>query len=275
MDALIDGRTVLHLSRALLALALLGAAVPAVAQEQVGVPPEPAAALPEAASIADAAVGSPWPSTAGWLIAGSAVAGSFLLDDEAREELYLERPDGAGALERVGNRFGNPLIASSLIGLGYVAGHAAGRPALAEGSARAAAGFLATGIVTQTLKWAVGRPRPDLGPDADELRPGSFDNDHQAWPSGHVSTAFSLATSVAMESDRAWVGAAAYGLAGVTAWSRIHADRHWTSDVVAGAVIGTVATRTTIRWLEARAAGGTAPALAIGPGGATLTLSVP
>ncbi|HYO47411.1 MAG TPA: phosphatase PAP2 family protein [Gemmatimonadota bacterium] len=134
-------------------------------------------------------------------------------------------------------------------------------------------GFLATGLVTQTLKWVVGRPRPDLGPDADELRPGSFDNDHQAWPSGHVSTAFSIATSVAMESDRAWVGAVAYGLAGVTAWSRIYADRHWTSDVVAGAVIGTIATRTTIRWLEARQAGGAA--LAVGPGGATLTLPVP
>ena len=104
--------------------------------------------------------------------------------------------------------------------------------------ARAAA-VLATGLVTQSLKWAVGRPRPDLGPDADDLRPGSFDNDHQAWPSGHVSGAFSLATSVAMESDRAWVGAVAYGLAGVTAWSRIYADRHWTSDVVAGAVFGT------------------------------------
>ncbi|MGH7606150.1 MAG: phosphatase PAP2 family protein [Gemmatimonadales bacterium] len=232
-------------------------------------------ALPETAAIAGVAAESPWPSTAGWLIAGSAIAGSFLLDDDAREELYLERSDGVGTLERVGNRFGNPLIASSMIGLGYVAGRAAGRPALAESSTRAAAGFLATGVVTQTLKWAVGRPRPDLGPDADELRPGSFDNEHQAWPSGHVSTAFSLATSAAMESDRAWVGAVAYGLAGVKAWSRIYADRHWTSDVVAGAVIGTVATRTTIRWLEARQAGAAAPALAIGPGGVTLTFSLP
>jgi membrane-associated phospholipid phosphatase len=246
MDALRAGS-----AATILALALFVPAAPAAAQE------------------------TPWPSTAGWMVAGGAVLGSFLLDQEGRDELYLERSDGAKTLERVGNRLGNPLLASSLIGLGYVAGRASGRPGLAAGSERAAAGLLATGVVTQALKWGVGRPRPDLGTDGDELRPGSFDNDHQSWPSGHTSTAFSLATSVAMESDRAWVGAVAYGLAGVTAWSRIYADRHWTSDVVAGAVIGTVATRATIRWLEARQAGAVAPALAIGPGGVTLTFSVP
>ena len=249
-------------SLALLA-ALFAAVAPAVAQELAP------------AAVHELAPESPWPSTAGWLVAGSMVLGSFLVDDEAREELYLERPGEARALERVGNRLGNPLVGSSLIALSYAAGRATGNSGLAESSARAAAGFLATGIVTQSLKWAVGRPRPELGPDSDELRPGSFDNDYQAWPSGHASVAFSLATSVAMESDRAWVGAVAYGLAGVTAWSRIAADRHWTSDVVAGAVIGTVATRATIRWLEAREAGDRAPALAVGPGGVTLTFAVP
>lgn len=228
------------------------------------VPPAPAAAQASA-----------WPSTAEWLVAGGAMTASFLLDDEAREELSLERDGGGGAMERIGNRFGNPLLVSSAIALGYAAGRLSGQDGLAAGSARAAAGLLATGAVTQSLKWAVGRPRPDLGPDDEELRPGSFDNDHQAWPSGHAAVAFSLATSVAMESDRPWVGAAAYGLAGVTAWSRVRADRHWTSDVVAGAVIGTLATRSTIRWLEARAADGDAPALMIGPGGATLTIPVP
>jgi membrane-associated phospholipid phosphatase len=198
-----------------------------------------------------------------------------LLDDEAREELYLERPGEARSLERVGNRFGNPLVGSSLIALGYAAGRASGRPGLAAGSARAAAGFLVTGVVTQSLKWTVGRPRPEMGPDSDDFRPWSFENDYQAWPSGHASCAFSLATSVAMESDNPWIGALAYGLAGVTAWSRIAADRHWTSDVVAGAVVGTVATRTTIRWLEARESGSGPPALAVGPGGVSLTFSLP
>jgi membrane-associated phospholipid phosphatase len=218
---------------------------------------------------------SAWPSTAEWLVAGGALTASFLLDGQAREELSLERDGGGGAMERIGNRFGNPLLVSSAIAMGYVAGRVTGQTGLAASAARAAAGLATTGAMTQTLKWAVGRPRPDLGPDDDDLRPGSFDNDHQAWPSGHAAVAFSLATSVAMESDRPWVGAAAYGLAGVTAWSRVRADRHWTSDVVAGAVIGTLATRGTIRWLEARGADGVAPALRIGPGGATLTIPVP
>lgn len=238
--------------RALVVAALLGSAAPAAGQGT------------------DA-----WPSTTDWLIAGGALTTAFLLDDEVREELYSERPGDGGALERIGNRFGNPLLASSAIALGFAAGHLTGEPGLARGSARAAAGFVATGAVTQTLKWAVGRPRPDLGPDDEQLRPLSTDNDHQAWPSGHAAVAFSLATSVTMESDRAWVGAVAYGLAGVTAWSRVRADRHWASDVVAGAAIGTLATRTTIRWLEARASGRETPVLSIGPGGAALTFPVP
>lgn len=237
---------------AMVAGALLAAAVPAAGQ--------------------DAAA---WPSAADWLVAGGTLTAAFLLDDEVREELHVERSGDGGSMERIGNRFGNPLLASSAIALGYAAGRVTGSPGLARGSARAAAGFLATGAVTQTLKWAVGRPRPDLGPDDEELQPGSFDNDHQAWPSGHAAVAFSLATSVAMESDRVWVGAAAYGLAGVTAWSRVRADRHWASDVVAGAAIGTLATRSTIRWLEARASGRQAPALSIGPGGASLTFPLP
>ena len=233
-----------------------------------------AAALVPAAPTAGQERGA-WPSTAEWLVAGGTLTASFLLDDEAREELSLERAGDGGAMERIGNRFGNPFLVSSAIALGYAAGRLTRQEGLSESTARAAAGFAVTGIVTQTLKWAVGRPRPDLGPEDEELQPGSFDNDHQAWPSGHAAVAFSLATSAAMESDRVWVGAAAYGLAGVTAWSRVRADRHWASDVVAGAVIGTLATRSTIHWLEARGADDDPPALMIGPRGATLTIPVP
>ena len=240
---------------ACLALAGLVAAAPAPAQEATRAPT--------------------WPSTADWLVGGGLVAVSFLVDEEAREELSLERSDELNRLERVGNRFGNPLLIASLIGLGYVGGQAGGSEGLSQGAARAAAGFLATGAITQTLKWAVGRPRPDLGPEEQGLRPGSFDNDHQAWPSGHAAVAFSLATSVAMETETEWVGAAAYGLAGVTAWSRVYADRHWTSDVVAGAVIGTLATRATIHWLDARQAGSGSPALSVGPSGVALTFPLP
>lgn len=248
---------------ACLALAGLAAAAPVPAQETPrGFAPPPARA-------------SAWPSTADWLVGGGLVAVSFLVDEEAREELSLERGDDLNGLERVGNRFGNPLLVASLIGLGWVGGEAGGSEGLSRGAARAAAGFLATGALTQTLKWAVGRPRPDLGPGAGGLRPGSTDNDHQAWPSGHAAVAFSLATTVAMETENPWIGATAYGLAGVTAWSRVYADRHWTSDVVAGAVIGTLATRATIRWLDARQAAPGSPALVVGPAGVALTFPLP
>jgi membrane-associated phospholipid phosphatase len=219
---------------------------------------------------------SPWPSRWEWVAAGGAVLGSFLLDAEGRDELYQERPSGVHGLERVGNRFGNPVVSAALVGGAYGAGILLDRPGLARGASRVGMGLIATGLATQVLKSAVGRPRPYLdSADGDELRPVSFSNDYMAWPSGHASTAFSLATGIAMESHNRWIGAAAYGAAGLTAWSRVYDDKHWTSDVVAGAVIGTLVTRATIRWLDARESGGSAPALAIGPDGVALTFAVP
>lgn len=47
---------------------------------------------------------------------------------------------------------------------------------------------------------------------------------------------------------------AAYGAATLVAWSRVHDEAHWPSDVVAGALTGTTMSLTTIGWLERREA---------------------
>jgi membrane-associated phospholipid phosphatase len=86
---------------------------------------------------------------------------------------------------------------------------------------------------TEVLKLAVGRERPN-------------GQDNKSFPSGHTSNAFAMA-SVA-QGHYGWkLGVPAYLLAGVMGASRIHEDKHWLSDVVAGAALGWVVGRTVVR----------------------------
>lgn len=69
-------------------------------------------------------------------------------------------------------------------------------------------------------------------------RPGSQYDD--AFPSAHTSTAFAYATFFHNEygSKSAWYSVAAYSFAAATGVIRILNDKHWLSDVLAGAGIG-------------------------------------
>lgn len=77
------------------------------------------------------------------------------------------------------------------------------------------------------IKYSVKRMRPD----------GSTRN---SFPSGHTATAFMTATMLHKEYEwrSPWISIAGYTAATVTGVSRIFNNRHWISDVMAGAAIG-------------------------------------
>jgi membrane-associated phospholipid phosphatase len=84
-------------------------------------------------------------------------------------------------------------------------------------------------ILTQGIKFAVQRQRPD----------GSS----YSFPSGHASTAFTTAT--VLQRYYGWkVGAPAFGLAAYVGANRLTENRHYLSDVAFGAAIGVLAGRT-------------------------------
>ncbi|NNE47983.1 MAG: phosphatase PAP2 family protein [Rhodothermales bacterium] len=98
--------------------------------------------------------------------------------------------------------------------------------------------------ITGTIKQMVGRSRPQENIGSIRLRPFSG---NASFPSGHVTAAFALVTP--------WVyyypGPATYSLfalSGGTAIARIARDKHWPTDVLAGAAIGFL----TSRWLARR-----------------------
>jgi undecaprenyl-diphosphatase len=98
---------------------------------------------------------------------------------------------------------------------------------MAETGKLAATAFLEAGFIAYSLKHIIGRPRP-----LNEEEATSF-------PSGHATLAFTMATVAGYEYTRLRIPL--YTLALGTAFSRVYLGRHYPSDVLAGAIIGTLA----------------------------------
>ena len=76
-----------------------------------------------------------------------------------------------------------------------------------------------------------------------ELRPDG--SDYQSFPSGHTAEAFAGAEFMRLEYKDVspWYGVAGYAMATATGLLRMYNDKHWMSDVMAGAGVGIASTR--------------------------------
>lgn len=112
---------------------------------------------------------------------------------------------------------------------------------------------LATQLVTDIFKRSFGRNRPNRSDS-----PYDFGNENgYSFFSGHTSAAFSLATVIAeVYKDQPLVPYLAYGVAALTAYARMHDNKHWASDVLAGAVAGHLVTKILMRTWENRTSSG-------------------
>ncbi len=106
-----------------------------------------------------------------------------------------------------------------------------------------------SGILVVGLKGAFGRARPYVDP----TKPHNFNfgkgftsDDYASFPSGDVTLAFAAATAASREVAQSWPGAskymtpASYGAATLVGLARMYKNKHWASDVVAGAGVGTL-----------------------------------
>lgn len=155
------------------------------------------------------------------------------LDETVRRAVQESRQPGMNRVMKAATDIGKPVVV-----FGVLLAIAGFDPALGPATARLAlAALLGTNLAVESAKRATYRARPD----------GEHKRSNAAFPSSHAANAFALAWILARRWRR-W--APAFGLiAGTVAFSRVYLDRHWLSDVVAGALIGVLCAWAAARWL--------------------------
>jgi len=95
------------------------------------------------------------------------------------------------------------------------------------------------GTLTIGLRYLTGRVRPYLSPN-DQYQFHAFEKDgeKQSFPSGHMVVAMTTSTVLAENIDTWWARAVLYPFALWTGIARMYNDRHWFSDIIAGAALG-------------------------------------
>ena len=160
-------------------------------------------------------------------VTGYADEGNFLarLDQDIFDAIYDAPPQSEplGTIMEVGTYFGDSrtMLGVSLLLMAY------GGDENRETGRLLTSTFISTGVIVWGMKEIIGRKRP-----LDEVV------GNPAFPSGHTAYAFAGATLLAARYPKLriplYLGA---GLVGLT---RIYLGRHYASDVIAGAAVGTI-----------------------------------
>ncbi len=96
-----------------------------------------------------------------------------------------------------------------------------------------------TGGVTVLGKMVFGRARPFTHEGPRAFHWFQIKEPYLSLPSGHTATAFALAAYAARKIDQWWSYTLFLPIAALTGISRMYHNKHWLSDVLGGAAVGT------------------------------------
>ncbi|MEP6787449.1 MAG: phosphatase PAP2 family protein [Acidobacteriota bacterium] len=129
---------------------------------------------------------------------------------------------------------GSTYITGGAVAGFYLIGRATHDRRAQETGELAAEALLDTAIVTEVLKFAAGRARPNEGNGN-----GHFFRGGSSFPSGHSSSAWAVATVIAYKyKDHPFIKYGAFAIAAAISMSRYSGRNHFLGDVVVGSAIG-------------------------------------
>jgi membrane-associated phospholipid phosphatase len=143
----------------------------------------------------------------------------------------------------------------------YLTGRATKNQHLAQLGLYGTESLLVGEVVGGVLKGFIGRQRPYVEPQNSHsfgfLRGFGGGDEYRSFPSGHSLAAFAAAAAVSSQTSEWWpntrwvIGPTLFTGAALVGVSRIYDNKHWASDVIVGAGLGTFAGLKVIRYHDA------------------------
>lgn len=164
----------------------------------------------------------------GILATGGLFALVFKNNNDERLHTWVLEQDPSSSAASFGNFMGDGTTQGGAAVAVWLAGRASQNARMETTGANLIRAQILNGLLTQSLKYAVARDRPDGG--------------KKSFPSGHTSATF--ATAAVIQHDYGVAAALpVYALGGLVGWSRVRSNHHWLSDAAFGAALGLVSGR--------------------------------
>lgn len=165
--------------------------------------------------------------------------GLYHYDQEIQDWAQRNRNKASNEIAKYANAFGDGEYILPTLGVFYLYSHIFEDKKLKKTALIGLESFVVSGIFVTAIKFTGHRHRPSAGDPYNTWDGPGFSTSHLSFPSGHSSSAFAIATVIASEyEDKVLVPPLAYGIATLTALSRINDNDHWASDVFFGSAIG-------------------------------------
>jgi membrane-associated phospholipid phosphatase len=192
-----------------------------------------------------------------WGILAAAVGGTALLvplADRSVNEWMKDHQDAkvsraADVVRQVGNGWWTVPMVGGLWGVGW----ALESPREQKVAREATEALVFSAVVSQAFKYGLGRRRPSGTDDPMEWNVARGGHHGNAFPSGHAQMAWSVLTVIGLEyRDVPGIAPLAFATAGACTISRVYDQRHWTSDALAGSLLGFASAWAVVKWNRAR-----------------------
>ncbi|MCX5786576.1 MAG: phosphatase PAP2 family protein [Elusimicrobia bacterium] len=185
----------------------------------------------------------------GYWLAGLAGGGLLIysMDGQIRHAFKKNKSSFNDSAANTLEKLGNGAYDLGFLGVYGAAGCLLKKPEMTGTAMLAAESFAAANAAGTVVKVMAGRARPYAGEGKGGFTPFHAKTAYTSFPSGHATSAFSVASVIAARYESTAVGIIAYSLASGVAMQRIYADKHWASDVFAGAALGTVVGRAVVK----------------------------
>jgi membrane-associated phospholipid phosphatase len=159
-------------------------------------------------------------------------------DQEVQDWTQERRDPDSDRVSSFLNHFGDGAVLLGLSAAVYAAGEIGHDDGLRKTALLSLESLTAASLIVWATKVVAGRARPYTEESSFSFHPLALKSSFWSLPSGHAAAAFSVATTIALQSANVFIDIVAYSLAGLAGLSRIHENSHWASDVFLGSALG-------------------------------------